>query len=683
MCLLLRRAVSNEATGAMAARAARKVSERDAARHRMASEGLGWLGLLSWAQAAAVTVPPNVVVQLSADPLLNMIRLGRLSCEYVMRCFIGRAMAAGAALGCNAEENFAAALAEAVECDRERAAGRVRGPLHGLPISIKDQINMKGFDSTLGLACRVGSPAQEDAVLVQALRQAGAIPFVRTAVPQLLMAPETFSFWGLTLNPWNLGRSAGGSSGGEAALLAACGSPVGMGTDVAGSIRIPASYCGICGFKPTNGRLSMKGVAVPRRERANGQKEISPSAGPMARCVGDLELIMRVLCSPVQPHASSPPPGTTGGGGPVIDVSSGRAVLTMHALDGTLPPLTWDTDAYHAATGIARSAAPQQASNLQGSSQQTSGQASVRGASVKQASDPHASDMQASDQPATAPPPRKLRVGVLLDDGWFEPAPACARAVHEAAAALRSAGHTLVDFPAGDDLRQAVLAYIGLASADGRFRSFVEALEGEELHPNYSFLHRTAQIPNWVRPVAAAGLRAAGETRKALLVEAAREKSAYEFWQVTVERDKLKELFLDRWRQVGVDVLLCPANGLPALPHGQSVLLAQACSYDFVFNAFNLPAGTVNVTAVKEDEQRYSPKRDVTDSFCAAARNACVGSAGLPVSVQMVGLPWKDETTLGAMRALEHALDKHGAGEARASLPPYPPLMPAGNRGRA
>jgi Asp-tRNA(Asn)/Glu-tRNA(Gln) amidotransferase A subunit family amidase len=753
MCYVLRRALSTGAVAAMAARAARSVTERDAARLRLAGEGLDWLGVLSWARQAGVTVPPEAVVQLSAVGLLDMIRLGHLSCVYVMRCFIARAMAAGGALGCNAGENFEAALAEAVEADRDRAAGRLRGPLHGLPVSIKDQFDMAGFDSTLGLACRVGSPAREDAVLVRALRAAGAIPFVRTAVPQLLMAPETFSFWGVALNPWDLNRTAGGSSGGEAALLAARGSPVGIGTDVAGSIRIPAAYCGVCGFKPTNGRLSMRGVAVARRERANGQKEIIPSAGPMGRCVADLELVMRALCNP-----AGRPTDTGEGGDPAVAGPAGVSV--MHALDYSLPPVGWDCQAYLAATGLtpseARGAAghrpaarctasppesqpglrcpspectakpdvsvQQQALGQQGKGEnqaseqlckgesQAAGQqgksesqaTGQQGVCEEQASgqlcESRASGMpcesqasgqlgkgesQVSESQASGPHPRKLRVGVLIDDGWFEPAPACARAVREAAAALQAAGHPLVDFAPGEDLRLVVQAYIGLAAADGKFRSFVEALEGEELHTNYSFLFRTAQLPNWARPAAAAVLNACGERRKAALVLAATQKSAYEYWRVAVARDKLQEVFLDRWRSLRVDVLLCPANGLPALPHGQSVLLAQACSYNFVFNAFNLPAGTVNVTAVKADEQEYRPTRDPADSFCSAARRACAGSAGLPVGVQMVGLPWQDEVTLGAMRALEYALDSRaaaqGAKAARHGMPPYPPLPTAGD----
>ena len=114
---------------------------------------------------------------------------------------------------------------------------------------------MEGFDSTCGLACRCFDPAAEDAVLIRALRRAGAIPFVRTNVPQLLMIPECSNgIHGTTCNPHDATRTCGGSTGGEGALIAARGSPLGVGTDIGGSIRIPSAFCGICGFKPTGTR---------------------------------------------------------------------------------------------------------------------------------------------------------------------------------------------------------------------------------------------------------------------------------------------------------------------------------------------------------------------------------------------------------------------------------------------
>ena len=293
----------------LAQRALRKRASRDALRERAAANGLDWPGLLRWAAPLhPLPPPPEEVVEMSAAALIGAMERRELSAEYVMRCFVARAMAVGRALQCNAEERFEAAVAEAAAADAERARGAACGALHGLPISIKDQIDMAGCDSTCGLACRTFAPSEEDALLVALARAQGAIPFVRTSVPQLLMLPESSNaVWGTACNPYDLGRTCGGSSGGEGALIAARGSPLGIGTDVGGSIRLPAAMCGIAGFKPTNDRVSTRGVTAALRERASGQKEIRASAGPMGRCVADLELLMqaRTARSPRSPQVHS------------------------------------------------------------------------------------------------------------------------------------------------------------------------------------------------------------------------------------------------------------------------------------------------------------------------------------------------------------------------------------------
>ncbi|KAM7388342.1 hypothetical protein PAMP_024521 [Pampus punctatissimus] len=135
-------------------------------------------------------------------------------------------------------------------------------------------------------------PAQQDCVLVEVLKRQGAIPFVKTNVPQSLLNYDCSNpIYGQTLNPQNLQKTPGGSSGGEGALIGGGGSLLGLGTDIGGSIRIPASFCGICGFKPTAGRLSLQGVTPTFR----GQKSVLASPGPMAKDVDSLALCMQAL----------------------------------------------------------------------------------------------------------------------------------------------------------------------------------------------------------------------------------------------------------------------------------------------------------------------------------------------------------------------------------------------------
>lgn len=184
------------------------------------------------------------------------------------------------------------ALAEAEKWDQKRAAGDDVPPLAGIPITIKENFDFPGSDATMGCSSRIGIQPQTQAVLVQTLREAGAVVLGKTNVPQLLLAQETDSFvYGLCKNPWHLGRSPGGSSGGEAAAIASGMSPWGIGTDIGGSIRIPAHFCGITGLKPTVDRWSTRGSngAYPGQEVVRGQ------GGPMARTVADLTLMMQAV----------------------------------------------------------------------------------------------------------------------------------------------------------------------------------------------------------------------------------------------------------------------------------------------------------------------------------------------------------------------------------------------------
>jgi fatty acid amide hydrolase len=180
----------------------------------------------------------------------------------------------------------------AEEADAARKAGKSLGPLHGLPMTIKDSVNLRGFDSTMGIASRVGHPASEDSVLVAELRRQGVIFLGKTNVPQALLAQETDNpIFGVTKNPWDLERTPGGSSGGESAAIAAGLSPLGIGTDIGGSIRIPAHFCGIVGFKPTLDRWSNRGSNTA----IAGQELVRAQIGCLARSVSDVQLLWDTL----------------------------------------------------------------------------------------------------------------------------------------------------------------------------------------------------------------------------------------------------------------------------------------------------------------------------------------------------------------------------------------------------
>lgn len=183
-------------------------------------------------------------------------------------------------------------------------SGRNSGPLHGVPVTIKSCIDVAGLLCEAGSKLRAGYLAAQDAPLVARLRAAGAIILGNTNVPEMLMAYVTDNLlYGRTNNPWDLARSPSGSSGGEAAAIAACCSAAGVGSDGGGSIRVPAHFCGICGLKPTPGRIPSTGHFPP---------SLGPFAwlgvvGPMARTVRDLELLLEVMAGPDSGDACAAP----------------------------------------------------------------------------------------------------------------------------------------------------------------------------------------------------------------------------------------------------------------------------------------------------------------------------------------------------------------------------------------
>jgi amidase len=190
--------------------------------------------------------------------------------------------------------------AERVRRNAHNAEGAVMnkkalGPLHGVPLSIKSSISVAGMRCEAGSRLRAGFVAAQDAPLVARLKNAGAIVLGVTNTPELLMAWETDNLlYGRTNNPWNVERTPGGSSGGEAAAIAAGMSAGGVGSDGGGSIRVPAHFSGICGLKPTPGRIPSTG----HYPTSAGPFALIGVVGPMARTVADLKVLFEVMQGP-------------------------------------------------------------------------------------------------------------------------------------------------------------------------------------------------------------------------------------------------------------------------------------------------------------------------------------------------------------------------------------------------
>nr|XP_005894287.1 PREDICTED: fatty-acid amide hydrolase 1 [Bos mutus] len=226
----------------------------------------------------------EALLALPLPQLVQKLHSGDLYPEAVLFTYIGKAWEVNK--GTNCVTTYLA------DCETQLCKVPRQGLLYGVPVSLKECFSYKGQDSTLGLSLNQGVPAEGDCVVVQVLKLQGALPFVHTNVPQSMFSFDCSNpLFGPTMNPWNSSKSPGGSSGGEGALIAAGGSPLGLGTDIGGSIRFPSAFCGICGLKPTGNRLSKSGL----KGCVYGQVAVQLAVGPMARDVESLALCMRAL----------------------------------------------------------------------------------------------------------------------------------------------------------------------------------------------------------------------------------------------------------------------------------------------------------------------------------------------------------------------------------------------------
>ena len=421
-----------------------------------------------------------------------------------------------------------------VEASRLAAAGReaVALPLAGVPVSVKECFGVSGLVTTLGIPARRHAVDSADAPIVTRLRQAGALVVGKANVPQAMYLHETDNpVWGRTNHPRNPARSPGGSSGGDAALVAAGVVPLAVGTDLAGSIRQPAHACGILGLLPRTVTLGDGGAfdTVP------SLVVVRPRAGFLARTVDDLALALAALGGP---SAAGVPDG-----GPALRVG------------------TWD------------------------------------------------------------------------DTGPLAASPAVRRAVAEAEATLVRAG-ARVERLDGALAEEAAWLLLGLLSADGG-ADVRRLFAGTRPMPQVRRLLRLAALPGWIRPWLASAARAGGRRIEACALGATGPRRGA---ALTGLLDQIAD-FAARFAAATArfDALVCPVSAVPALPHGLASKLVVAAAPCLLANLLDLAAGAVPITQVRDEEQ--AGRGASRDPVVRAAITADRESAGLPVGVQVIGLP--------------------------------------------
>ncbi|KAJ7101415.1 amidase signature domain-containing protein [Mycena belliarum] len=247
------------------------------------------------AECGLLTADELAITSLDQDAsqILERIKRKELTAVQVVTAFAKRAAIAHQLLCCLTDFFMEKALVRAKELDDYyEKTGNLVGPLHGLPISIKDHIHLAGHHATAGFSGDILLPLKtENGLLAQIMYDAGGVFYCRTNLPQAIMHLETYSFWGQVLNPYNTGLTPGGSSGGCSALIAFGGSPLSIGSDIGGSLRSPAAACGIWTLKPTTLRVP-KGVGTTS---LYGADSIVATFGPLCRSLRDMNLWFSVV----------------------------------------------------------------------------------------------------------------------------------------------------------------------------------------------------------------------------------------------------------------------------------------------------------------------------------------------------------------------------------------------------
>ncbi|MFF2628583.1 amidase [Kitasatospora griseola] len=237
--------------------------------------------------------------KLSAGALAASVRAGEVSALDVMDAHLDRIAAVNPRINAVTQLFGDRARAEARRIDRRRAAGEELGPLAGVPFTVKECIRVEGYPTTFGIRRFADLTARADAIPVARLRAAGAVPIGHSNMPSLILSGmhTRSELYGDTLNPWDAGRTPGGTSGGDGAAVATGMAALGLGDDSGGSIRIPASFCGVAALNPTTGRFAAD-------QRMLGPDDPGPASqilvtdGPLARTVADLRLAFECLAGP-------------------------------------------------------------------------------------------------------------------------------------------------------------------------------------------------------------------------------------------------------------------------------------------------------------------------------------------------------------------------------------------------
>ncbi|KAH7912629.1 amidase signature domain-containing protein [Hygrophoropsis aurantiaca] len=525
------------------------------------------------------------VLDLSLSELVAQHHAGTLSTPTIVQAYGKKAIASQKATNCLTTIMIKEALSvkppsSPTSSGHTTLDQQKQPPLSGVPVSLKDCVDIEGYDTTNGFSSKVNHPLAASSSIVRLLRDAGAIMHVKTTTPTGILGLETSSdLYGRTSNPYNDKYVSGASTGGGGALLASRGSVIEIGTDIGGSVRMPAHFCGVYGMKASFGRFPGWGTLPPMP----GLEAVQISCSPMSRRLDDLEEFW-------------------------------KRVMDMHPwdYDHTCVPLPWRSVDLHG---------------------------------------------------------KKLRWGIIWEDGIIPPSPACRRALEWVSDALLKQGHEVVDFTP-PNIADGLNIGFQLSFSDGGSGIFGPVRRDEKLDPVMLGIKSLLGLPLFVkRLLAQLTRRLTGDEIWASMLEKLHPKSPSEERALVVAREEYRAKWHDTWDAEGFDFLLTVPHALPAIPAGsaEKVTLVSA-GYMMIFNILDYAAGVLPVSFVNRDSDAL-PK-----DFVKSADYKHMGAIGkgaysvydanemhgLPVGVQVVGRRFEEEKVLQGMKLIEEALEECG-----------------------
>lgn len=523
---------------------------------------------------------------LSISQLVSQCRSGATSPAAIMMAYAKKTLVAHKATNCVTEIMFEESLVippvanwgPGIDSTNDSNSER---SLMGVPVSIKDTIDIKGYDSTIGYSRNVGRPLATSSSIVRLLQDAGALIHVKTTVPTGLLAIETVSdIFGRTTNPYNSNHTAGASTGGGGALVACGGSKIEIGTDIGGSVRIPAHFCGVWSLKASSGRFPMWGSGSSMM----GLEGLPIVTSPLAGNLEDLHEFSKrvILAKPWQ-------------------------------YDHTCIPLPW------------------QNVNLQDEG-------------------------------------RKLKWGVIWEDGTIPPTPACKRALSQVISALKKQGHEVVDFQPPNIWEGLKIAY-ELLFSDGGHQITNALSPNEAITPAAKSILDLLQLPRIIKKILTFFIRSS-DPMASQLYGIMHPKTAAQDRESVIARDLYREEWHKKWTEEGLDFVLTVPYAFPALENGTSEQATlTSAGYTLLYNLLDYTAGVLPVTLVDktiDDLPQDFIHSEVYKSYNPVAKTAysvynVEKMHGLPLGVQIVGRRLEEEKVLEGMQVIEAALQKQGS----------------------